>query len=70
MVHEPEANMIFAEIPLATHRRLQAAGARYYPALGGQDENGPDDVPYTIRLVASFQTTEAEVDGFVGILQG
>jgi threonine aldolase len=64
-----EANMIFAEIPLATHRRLQAAGARYYPALGGQDENGPDDTPYTIRLVASFQTAEVEVDRFIEVLR-
>ena len=31
-----EANMIFAEIPLAAHRRLQAEGARYYPAKPGQ----------------------------------
>ena len=65
-----EANMIFAQIPLATHRRLQAAGARYYPALGGQDENGPDDTPYTIRLVASFQTTGSEVDGLIEVLRG
>jgi threonine aldolase len=65
-----EANMIFAEIPLATHRRLQEAGARYYPALGGQDENGPADASYTIRLVTSFQSTEAEVSRFVELLSG
>ncbi len=65
-----EANMIFAEIPLAAHRRLQQAGARYYPAHGGQDETGPDDAPYTVRLVASFETTEAEVDRFIEVLRG
>ena len=65
-----EANMIFAEIPLGTHRRLQQAGARYYPSRGGQDENGPDDAPYYVRLVASFQTTEAAVDQFIGVLAG
>ncbi|MHA1530248.1 MAG: threonine aldolase family protein [Alphaproteobacteria bacterium] len=65
-----EANMIFAEIPLAAHRRLQAEGARYYAARGGQDENAPDDAPYAIRLVASFETTEAEVDRFIEVLRG
>ena len=65
-----EANMIYAEFPLGLHRRLQQAGARYYPAVGGQDETGPDDAPYTVRLVASFETTEAEVDRFVEVLHG
>ncbi len=65
-----EANMIFAEIPLAAHRRLQQAGARYYAAHGGQDETGPDDAPYTARLVASFETTEVEVDRFIEVLRG
>ncbi len=65
-----EANMIFAELPLAAHRRLQAEGARYYPAHGGQDETGPDDAPYTARLVASFETTEAEADRFIEVLRG
>ena len=68
VLNSVEANMIFAEIPLGTHRRLQAAGARYYPSRGGQDENGPDDAPYYIRLVASFQTTEASVDRFIEML--
>ena len=65
-----EANLIFAEMPLGTHRRLQAAGARYYPSAGGQDENGPDDAPLKVRLVCSFQTEEAEVDRFVALLRG
>jgi threonine aldolase len=65
-----EANMIFAELPLGTHRRLQGSGARYYPAKGGQDETGPADAPYIIRLVCSFQTTEAEVDRFTEVLNG
>jgi threonine aldolase len=63
-----EANLIFAEIPLGLHRRLLAAGAKYHPAHGGQDEAGPDDAPYVVRLVCSFETTAAEVDRFVGLL--
>jgi threonine aldolase len=57
-------------MPLAAHRRLQHAGARYYPAHGGQDESGPGDAPYTARLVASFETTEAEIDRFIEVLRG
>ena len=62
--------MLFVELPLATHRRLQAAGARYYPSEGGQDEDGPDDAPYKARLVASFETAQAEVDRFIELLNG
>ena len=65
-----EANILFADIPLALHHRLQEAGVRYYSAKSGQDENGPDDAPYNIRLVCSFQTTEAEVDRFIEVARG
>ena len=70
LLNTVEANMLFIEMPMATHRRLQAAGARYYPSEGGQDENGPDDAPFKARLVCSFETTEAEVDKFVALLNG
>ncbi len=65
-----EANMVFAAIPLGLHRRLQEAGARYYPARGGQDEAGPDDAPWEIRLVCSFETSEDEVDRFIALAGG
>jgi len=70
LVASVEANMVFAEIPLGLHRRLTAAGARYHPAGGGQDEAGPDDAPYRVRLVCSFETAEAEVARFLGLLGG
>jgi len=63
-----EANLIFVEMPLGLHRRLIAAGAHYYVAYGGQDETGPDDAPYVVRLVTSFETTETEVAQFLGLL--
>jgi len=62
--------MVFAEIPLGLHRRLTQAGASYFAAHGGQDEAGPDDAPYVVRLVCSFETTEAEVARFVELLGG
>lgn len=65
-----EANMLFVTMRLAQHRRLQAAGAMYYPMNGTQDENGSDDAPWDVRLVTSFSTTEADVDRFLEVLAG
>ncbi len=70
VTNEPGANMLFAEITLGAHRRLTAAGAQYYPWPEGQAEDGPDDAPLSIRLVTSFQTTEADVDAFLDALAG
>jgi threonine aldolase len=63
------ANMLFAEITLDQHRRLEAAGARYY-TLSPFDAAGAGDQRIKVRLVASFRTTDAEVDGFVAALAG
>jgi threonine aldolase len=58
--HVPDApaNMIFPEWDAGRHDRLEAAGARYYrfPAPAGRER---------ARLVASWSTTEAEVDRFL-----
>jgi len=64
------ANMVFARITLEQHRRLEAAGATYYPWPHGQALDGPGDAPLTIRLVPSFATTEEEVDRFCEVLAG
>ena len=69
LLHPVEANILFAEIPLGLHRRLTEAGARYYPFRAGQTEDGPDDTPFVIRLVTSYETTEAEVDAFISALR-
>jgi threonine aldolase len=63
------ANMLFAEITLAQHRRLEAAGARYY-TMTPFDPAGARHQRIKIRLVASFRTTEAEVDEFLALLVG
>lgn len=62
MVHPVEANILFPEWPKGTHARLQAAGAMYYPfdAPMGRER---------ARLVASWSTTEADVDGFLAALR-
>lgn len=58
--HVPEspANMLFPEWTAGTHDRLQAAGAVYYrfPAPEGRER---------ARLVASWSTTDADVDSFL-----
>ena len=70
LLNPVDANILFAEIPLGLHHRLVAAGACYYPSRAGQSEDGPDNTPFVIRLVTSFETTEAEVDAFVSALKG
>ena len=63
LVHPVEANILFPEWATGCHDRLQAAGAMYYPfdAPMGRER---------ARLVASWSTTEADVDGFLGALRG
>ncbi len=62
------ANILFAEITLAQHRRLESAGARYY-TMTPFDKDGSAEQRIKIRLVASFRTTDADVDEFVAMLR-
>ncbi len=57
-VAEAPANMLFPEWTAGKHERLEAAGAVYYrfPAPEGRER---------ARLVASWSTTEADVDAFL-----
>ena len=61
------ANMLFPEITLAQHKKLQAAGAAYHP-MSPFEPDGPDDQRFTIRLVTSFRTAETDVDEFLAAL--
>ncbi|MDG1280680.1 MAG: beta-eliminating lyase-related protein [Pseudorhodobacter sp.] len=58
--HPTEANIVFAQLPLAAHQRAQQAGAQYY----GHDTAG------NCRLVCSWSTTEADVDGLLSAFRG
>jgi threonine aldolase len=62
LLHPAPANMLFPEWPAGTHARLEARGAAYYqmPAPEGRE---------AARLVASWNTTEAEVDGLLEVLK-
>ena len=61
------ANMVFARLGPDQHRRLQAAGARYYVWQAG---DAAADAPLTARLVCSFATTAEDVDRFLDALRG
>ena len=63
-LHPVEANIIFAAWPEGTHARLKAAGAVYYPWAA------PAPGEEAARLVTSWSTTDADVDGFLAALAG
>jgi len=63
------ANILFPEITLAQHKRLQAAGAGYY-TMSPFDPEGAEDQLIRIRLVASFRTIERDVETFLAALRG
>ena len=62
LLHPVDANIVFAGWPEGGHTRAQGAGAVYYPwaAEPGQE---------AARLVTSWATTEADVDGFLAALR-
>jgi threonine aldolase len=60
--HPVDANMMFPEWAAGGHARLEAAGARYYSW-------GLPDGREGARLVTSWNTTEAHVDGFLEALR-
>ncbi len=61
LIHPAPANMLFPEWAIGTHARAEAKGAAYYqmPAPKGRE---------AARLVASWNTTETEVDGLLEAL--
>jgi threonine aldolase len=70
--HPTEANEVFAALPAAAHRRVQALGAQYHlwsaDGPGPMSLDGPDDAPVSARFVCNWATTEVEVDAFVAAL--
>ncbi len=64
LTHPVQANMVFANWAPGGHARAQAAGAIYY------DLRPLPDGRETARLVASWSTTEADVDAFLAALKG
>ncbi|MCM2562670.1 low specificity L-threonine aldolase [Lutimaribacter sp. EGI FJ00015] len=69
MLHQPEANIIFAQMPRAAHQRLNKAGAMYY-VLDGDLNKGDPDEPLPCRLVADWSISAKQIDQFVEIAKG
>ncbi|MEM9975966.1 MAG: beta-eliminating lyase-related protein [Pseudomonadota bacterium] len=69
ILHPVEANMIYAALPRAAHRRAIAGGAEYFLTLddvaGGSDED-----PIPARFVCDWSVTEAEIERFLMLLRG
>lgn len=61
-----EANEIFVRLPSATAARLRKAGAAFHP----WPKRGDGAAGGTVRLVTSFATTTAEIDGFLEVAGG
>ncbi|MEQ8291087.1 MAG: beta-eliminating lyase-related protein [Roseovarius sp.] len=66
---EPQANMIFARLPRATHQRLHAEGAVYGLSEGPLDD-GDGSEPLLARLVCDWSITEDEIDRFIALAKG
>jgi threonine aldolase len=62
--HPPQANMIFATLPRATHQRLIAAGAGY-GLFEGPLDGGDGAEPLLCRLVCDWSMTHAQIDEFI-----
>ena len=60
--HPAGANMLFPEWSAGTHARAEARGAKYYQFPAGEGREAA-------RLVASWSTTEADVDGLIAALK-
>jgi len=67
--YEPQANMIFATLPRATHQRLKSGGAVYGLFDGPLDE-GPADEPLMMRLVCDWSITHEQIDQFIELAKG
>ena len=61
MLHPVEANMLFPQMPRALHRAAMEVG-HYYLWPGGASRDRPDDKALTSRMVASWCTTDEDVE--------
>jgi len=68
LLYEPQANMIFVNLPRQDHQRLMAAGAVYY-TMGADPAQGDPDEMIPARLVTDWSMTNEGVDQFLQILR-
>ncbi|EPX80696.1 threonine aldolase family protein [Litoreibacter arenae] len=66
----PEANMVFAHLPRAAHRRAMDAGAQYYLFPSDAPLDGPDGELIRCRMVCDWSKSAAEIDQLTALLRG
>jgi len=66
-VNEPQANMIFADLPRKQHKRLHEAGAVYH-LWGGTLDGADEDEMLTCRLVCDWSLGADQIDRFLSLL--
>ena len=66
---EPDANMVFALMPRAVHKRLHDGGAVYYLMQGELVGDDPDET-LLCRLVCDWSISEAQIDQFITLATG
>lgn len=65
-LHTPQANMIFAALPRATHQRLYDAGAAYH-LWDGPLEGKPDEL-VGARFVCDWAISRDQIDQFLNLI--
>ncbi|WP_138469452.1 low specificity L-threonine aldolase [Poseidonocella sp. HB161398] len=65
LLHPREANMIFAGMPRALHRKLKAGGAEYH--VSGTLETGDPGEMLAARLVCDWSADPADTDRFLAL---
>ncbi len=66
----PQANMVFANLPRAAHRRAMGAGAQYYLFPFDTSLEGPDEELIRCRMVCDWNKSDTEVDQLISLLRG
>ncbi len=66
---DPQANMIFVDIPRSAHKRLHEAGAQYNIYEGSPDGDDPDET-LLVRLVCDWSVSDDDIDRFLEIARG
>ncbi|MCD9149564.1 threonine aldolase family protein [Pseudophaeobacter flagellatus] len=64
--HEPQANMIFAALPRATHQRLFEAGAAYHLWDGPLEGDLTEQI--TARFVCDWAISTVQMDQFLALI--
>jgi len=69
ILFEPQANIIFADMPRAIHQRLHDAGAEYTLWSGELEGSDPDELLMG-RMVCDWSATDESIEAFLAVVRG